>query len=58
MGTKEKIFAILKQKNIEQKELANFIGTREQTISDWKSGKTNSYTKYIDKISVPAYPLD
>lgn len=51
MTTVERIFALLTSRHIEQKELAAFLGVRGQTISDWKSGKTKSYKKYIEKIA-------
>ncbi len=51
MNTVEKIMFLLQSKNLEQKDLADFLGVRRQTITDWKSGKTQSYNKYIEKIA-------
>ncbi len=51
MDTLDKILSLLNERHIEQKMLAEYIGTRNQTITDWKNGKTKSYTKYIDKIA-------
>ena len=49
--TVERIMLLLKEKNIEQKDLAEHLGTNKQTITDWKNGKTKSYQKCIDKIA-------
>lgn len=49
--TVERIMILLKEKNIEQKDLAEYLGTQRQTITDWKNGKTKSYQKCIDKIA-------
>ena len=51
MNTVEKIMFLLQSKNLEQKDLADFLGIRRQTITDWKSGKTQSYNKYIEQIA-------
>ena len=51
MGTIDKILLLMKNNNIAQKTLAEAIGVRKQTISDWKSGKTKSYMRYINKIA-------
>lgn len=44
-------FKLLSEQRIEQKDLAKAINVKPQVISDWKSGKTKSYTKYIDQIA-------
>lgn len=49
--TLERIFATLKSKNRDQKELADYLGIKPQTITDWKSGKNKSYKKYIIQIA-------
>lgn len=51
MTTAEKILSLIQERGIEQQKLAAHLGINKQTISDWKSGKTKSYTKYIDKIA-------
>lgn len=51
MTTIEKILTLLEQKGIEQQQFALAIGVNKQKISEWKSGKTKSYMKYIDKIA-------
>ena len=44
-------FKLLNEQRLEQKDLAEAINVKPQVISDWKSGKTKSYTKYIDQIA-------
>jgi repressor LexA len=44
-------FKLLSEQRREQKDLAEAINVKPQVISDWKSGKTKSYTKYIDQIA-------
>lgn len=51
MTTAEKILQLIQERNVEQQELAAYLGIKKQAISDWKSGKTKSYRKYIDKIA-------
>ena len=47
----ERIFSLLKVKEIEQKEFAQLLGTPDKTVSAWKTGRSQSYTKYLPKIS-------
>lgn len=49
--TAELMFALLKEKNIEQKEFAAMIGTTDKTVSAWRNGRSMSYTKKLDKIA-------
>lgn len=51
MDTLQKILELLQQRNIDQQELAKFIGVGRFAVTEWKSGKTKSYMKYIDKIA-------
>ena len=51
MTTIERIIGLLEEKGIEQQQFASAIGVGKQKISEWKSGKTKSYMKYIDKIA-------
>lgn len=48
--TVERIFALLSEHGIEQKEFAKAIGATVQHISEWKSGKTKTYTKFLKEI--------
>lgn len=50
-STVERILFLLEKSGTEQKDLAHFLGVKAQTVSDWKSGKTQSYKKHIDKIA-------
>ena len=37
--------------NREQQELTNYLGLKKTAFSDWKSGKSNSYRKYLIEIA-------
>ena len=47
MNAVERILGLLETKEIQQKDLAKELGFKESNISDWKSGKSKSYMKYI-----------
>ncbi len=47
----ERIFALLKEKGIEQKELAVMLGTTDKTISAWKTGRSQAFTKKLPQIA-------
>ena len=51
MNTFDKIDFILKQKKIRQIDLTNFLGVSKAIYSSWKSGRTDSYYKFIPKIA-------
>ena len=51
MNTLDKITKLLKDRNIEQRELAAYLGISAAIVSEWKSGKTQSYKKYLAKIA-------
>jgi len=51
MNTIERILALLDNKGIQQKELANELGFNETNISEWKAGRNKSYKKYIYQIA-------
>ena len=46
-----RILAAMLEKGYDQKRFAAEIEVSPQTITDSKKGKTNSYTRYIQKIS-------
>lgn len=46
-----RIFSLLKEKGIEQKEFAPLVGTSDKTISAWKKGRSSSYTKCLPRIA-------
>ena len=41
---KNRIFALLDEKGISQKEFAKMLGVSSQTVTDWKKGKSRSYS--------------
>lgn len=47
----ERIFTLLRERKIEQKELARLVGTTDKTVSAWKNGRSQSYTKYLPQIA-------
>lgn len=51
MDTLNKIIKLLDERNLDQKDLTSYLGLEKSTFSAWKSGKSKSYRKYIDKIA-------
>ncbi|BAK99175.1 putative Xre family DNA-binding protein [Oscillibacter valericigenes Sjm18-20] len=51
MDISDRIFTLLSDLGIEQKQFAKFLGVVPQTITDWKNGKSKSFTKYIPQIA-------
>ena len=51
MNTFDKIDLILKQKNLKQIDLTKHLGVSKATYSSWKSGRTDSYYKFIPDIA-------
>ena len=49
-GIAERMDAILKEKNISQRELAHRLGKRESEVSRWLTGRHNFTTSTIAKI--------
>lgn len=49
--TVKKILSCMKMRNITDKQLTKDIGINKSAVTDWKTGKTKSYKKYIDKIA-------
>ena len=49
--TVKKILSCMKRRNITDKQLTKDIGINKSAVTDWKTGKTKSYKKYIDKIA-------
>lgn len=48
---RERIFALLKEKSIQQKDFAKTIGVHKGTMSNWKKGKSFSFMKQLDVIA-------
>ena len=51
MNTFDKIDLVLKKKQIKQIDLTNFLGVSKAIYSSWKSGRTDSYYKFIPQIA-------
>lgn len=51
LSTLDKISRLLKEKNLKQKELTDYLGISKNAFTDWKSGRINSYMKHIPKIA-------
>lgn len=46
-----RILFLLEQQRKQQKDLADFLGINKNNITDWKSGKSKSYNKYLYQIA-------
>ena len=46
-----KILMLLKENNIQQKELSDYLGLSKNTMTGWKNGNNNSYMKHLPKIA-------
>ncbi len=44
-------FALLKAQGKKHKDLADHLGVSPQRVTDWKSGRIFSYSKYMDRIA-------
>lgn len=51
MTTAERIFALLQQSNMEQKDLAARLEITDKTVSAWRTCRSQSYVKYLPKIA-------
>lgn len=51
MSTLDKIICLCEVNDKTQKDLTTYLGLDKSTFSSWKSGKSVSYNKYIDKIT-------
>ena len=47
----DRIFEAMKAQGKKNKELAAYLGLSPQRVTDWKSGRIASYSKYMDKIA-------
>lgn len=48
---RDRIFALLKSRSIQQKDFADAIGISTATITDWKKGRTSSFMKKLTAIA-------
>ena len=46
-----RILGLLNKQGLSQRELADYLGVHQQVTTDWKNGKSKSYTKYISQIA-------
>lgn len=51
MSTINIICDLLEKQNKSQKDLADHLGIGKNRITDWKTGRIHSYTKYLPQIA-------
>lgn len=51
MDTLTRILRVLTDRGLAQKDIAQHLGLHPNNITDWKSGKSKSYTKYLPQIA-------
>ena len=51
MDTLSIISQLLEERNIPQQDLCAFLGIGKQAFTNWKSGHTKSYKKYLPQIA-------
>lgn len=51
MDTLEKIIELMKIHKCDNLKLATFLGLNRQAVTDWKAGRSKSYTKYLPEIA-------
>lgn len=51
MSTIDKVFELLNKKGLQQKDLTDYLGIDKGVASQWKSGKSKSYQKYLGQIA-------
>ncbi len=51
MDILDRVLKIIKDKKISQKSLCEYIGIKQQAFTNWKSGHTESYKKYLPQIA-------
>ena len=51
MTTINKIISLLDEKDLNQKDLTDYLGISKSAFSAWKSGTSHSYNKYLGKIA-------
>ena len=50
---RDRIFTLLSERGIEQKEFASLVGTTDKTVSAWKTGRVDSFSsmKWLPQIA-------
>ena len=46
-----RIFELVDEAHMEQKQFASILGTTDKTVSAWRTGRSKSYTKYLPQIA-------
>ena len=46
-----RIFELVYEAHMEQKQFASILGTTDKTVSAWRTGRSKSYTKYLPQIA-------
>lgn len=47
----QRILDLIKENGISQKDLVDDLGLGRTVVTEWKSGRSQSYKKYVDKIA-------
>lgn len=47
----DNISQLLNDKGLKQKDLTDYLGISKNCFTDWKSGKSSSYQKYLPQIA-------
>ena len=47
----KRTFTLMKEQGKKNKDLADYLGITPQRVTDWKSGRIYSYSKYMEKIA-------
>ena len=47
----DRIFSVAKEKGIQQKDFAEYLGVKPSVISGWKSGRLRPSVEYISKLA-------
>lgn len=50
-GMRERLFSMLESEGITQKEFSERLGVSNQTITDWKKGKSRTFTQKLPLIA-------
>ena len=51
MCTFDTIIVILKNKNLRQKDLTDYLGLSKNCVTEWKAGRNESWRKYLPQIA-------
>lgn len=51
MGVLDRILMLLKENNMQQKDLAKALGLSSNALTGWKNGNNTSYMKHLPKIA-------